>query len=56
MKSKVGLSVIVLGVLLVFAAAGLVLYNVSEDKKSGDAAQSVLETLKEQIVPVEDVT
>ncbi len=56
MKSKVGLSVIVLGVLLVFAAAGLVLYNVSEDKKSGDAAQSVLETLKEQIVPVEDET
>lgn len=53
MKSKVGLCFIIAGVLLVIAAAGLVVFNASEDKKSGEAAQNVLNELKRQIVPLE---
>ena len=51
MNKKHGLFCVVLGTLLLIAAMSLVLYNRNENKKSGEAAQSVLAELTEIIPP-----
>lgn len=50
MNKKHGLFCVVLGAALLIAALSLVVYNSMENKKSGEAAQSVLEELVE-IIP-----
>ncbi|MBR6579975.1 MAG: sortase [Ruminococcus sp.] len=51
MNKKHGLFCVVLGTALLIAALSLVLYNKNENKKSGEAAQSVLNELMEIIPP-----
>ena len=51
MNKKHGLFCVVLGAALLIAALSLVVYNSMENKKSGEAAQSVLEELVEIIPP-----
>lgn len=58
MNKKHGLFCVVLGTALLIAALSLVFYNKNENKKSGEAAQSVLNELVEFIPspPAEPVT
>lgn len=51
MNKKHGLFCVVLGTALLIAALSLVFYNKNENKKSGEAAQSVLDELVEIIPP-----
>lgn len=51
MNKKHGLICVVLGTALLIAALSLVFYNKNENKKSGEAAQSVLSELAEKIPP-----
>ncbi len=51
MNKKHGLFCVVLGTVLLIAALSLVLYNKNENKKSGEAAQSVLNELVDIIPP-----
>ena len=46
MKKTHGLCCILLGAALLIAALSLVLYNMNENKKGGEAANSILNELK----------
>ncbi len=52
MKNKSSFVLILTGTVLILSALFLCLYNISEDKKSGEKAQNVLEQLKSDITPV----
>ncbi|MBQ3567137.1 MAG: sortase [Oscillospiraceae bacterium] len=52
MKNKSSFALILTGTVLILSALFLCLYNISEDRKSGEKAQNVLEQLKNDITPV----
>lgn len=49
MKRKIGITFIVLGLVLILAAVALLVYNNYENKRAGEQAQSVVNTLKHEI-------
>lgn len=49
MRKKIGVLCLMLGAVLLLSAAGLVLYNRAEDSLAGEAAQTVLDTLQEEL-------
>ena len=49
MKRKVGITFVVLGLVLLIAAAGLLIYNTYESKRAGEQAQSAVNMLKDEI-------
>ncbi len=49
MKRKIGIAFIVLGLVLILAAAALLVYNNYENKRAGEQAQNIVNTLKNEI-------
>ena len=49
MKRKVGITFVALGLVLLIAAAGLLIYNTYESKRAGEQAQSAVNMLKDEI-------
>lgn len=51
MKSKLSVALIITGTMLVLAALFLCLYNIIQDKQSGEKSQQILIDLKKEIIP-----
>lgn len=51
MKTKIGNFFMMAGAVLIIAALSLLLYNQYDSQRAGDAAETVLETLEERVVP-----
>lgn len=49
MKRKIGITLIVLGIVLVLAAAGLLIYNNYESQRAGKQAEALVNALKDEI-------
>ena len=49
MRKAVRICCLILGAVLLMSALFLVLYNIAEDKKSGETAEHVLDALRENL-------
>ena len=56
MKNKFSIILILTGAVLILSALFLCLYNIIEDKKSGENAAQVLDVLKKEIIVSEETT